>query len=435
MCYQLEIEPRDVMYFRDGRPIGASADGSGAAWPLPSIFHSALLSKLHAALGDQIAAHESNHKHLSKREEQNGNIRFQLGGLKTWGPFPSIGQEIFLPTPADLVAEPHADEKSCVSGGTLQPIESSTGCTNLPSPLRYTVASTLPPSKAMLGEWMSLAEYEKYLTGTGKGLQTVRSSELFASESRPGIAIDPASGATESGKFYSAEYLRLISNTQKQVSMRAFAECEARQYQQHSGKDMLAELFAASNNTAFVFGGQRGVAWLENKRVKAKSPMKMTMTMGCRLIKWTLLSPAYFAFGWRPGWINMPENGEKGFSEHHELGQVMLKEKIDRGSLSRDAWRKKIADAEYINAKLVAARIPKPIVASGWELDVNGVTAGTPKATKLYVPAGAVYYFECDNEIEAQKLALVLHGQTKSDFLGEQGLGLGVCSQWTLNKI
>ena len=47
MMHQLEITPRDILFFRDGRPIGASDAGHGADWPLPSTFHEALLSAFH----------------------------------------------------------------------------------------------------------------------------------------------------------------------------------------------------------------------------------------------------------------------------------------------------------------------------------------------------------------------------------------------------
>jgi hypothetical protein len=136
-----------------------------------------------------------------------------------------------------------------------------------------------------------------------------------------------------------------------------------------------------------------------------------------------LISPAYYNSGWCPGFID-------------NNGKVQLKEQIDRGSMTRKAWRDKLQHSATIGAQLMAAKIPKALTVSGWKLAIAGNGAGgAAKATKLLVPAGAVYYFKCDNETEAKKLIKSLHGQTKSDSLGEQGFGLGLCSNWHLTEL
>ena len=422
MCYELEINPRDVMYFRDGSPIGASSDGSGAMWPLPSTFYSALMSALHNRFPERNPDFETEHKTEKMRKSgitgdpnmKTSKMRF--GGLRTWGPFPKVGNTIYVPTPLDLVVG-GVDNSS---GGIMNPVN-ILGSSNLPKPIKYPVASTVKPSKKELGEWLPLYEFVKYLKGETVGLKTVCSSELFTSESRPGIAIDAKTGTTEEGKFYSAEYLRL----NRGVSMASFAECEAKRFGNDDVQDMLAEFFKGKKLEGVIFGGQRGVVWLENKRDRCReSPISIERSPNnSRLVKWVLLSPAYFKQGWLPGWLD-------------EDGKVMLKEKVERGTMSRKEWRDKINNAPEISAKLVAARNGKPIVASGWKLDKDADNAGgSAKATRLYVPAGSVYYFECENEAEAAKLVKVLHGQTKSDALGEKGFGLGVCSTWKLGTI
>jgi len=55
---------------------------------------------------------------------------------------------------------------------------------------------------------------------------------------------------------------------------------------------------------------------------------------------------------------------------------------------------------------------------------------GGPKPTLLAVPAGSVYFFEASTNDDAAALVRALHGRTKSDFLGEKGLGLGFCGAW-----
>jgi hypothetical protein len=106
------------------------------------------------------------------------------------------------------------------------------------------------------------------------------------------------------------------------------------------------------------------------------------------------------------------------------------------------AKRTKVEEGQPIQARLVAACIPKPIALSGWSerLDAaKGVGEKDnigPRATQLAVPAGAVYFFEADDEAHAQKLAKALSWPSSVNFtrrstlLGEKGLGLGVCGVW-----
>ena len=146
-------------------------------------------------------------------------------------------------------------------------------------------------------------------------------------------------------------------------------------------------------------------------------------------LKWILLTPALFGIrpksidvidqsipGWLPGFVDAV------------TGKVRLRPipNVERGSLPRKEWREKMNNAPEIKAKLVAARIPKYSVASGWKIGGDG----QPKASRRLVPAGSVFYFECDNDENAKMLADVLHGRTHSDECGEQGFGFGVCGNW-----
>ncbi|MDD5663621.1 MAG: type III-B CRISPR module-associated protein Cmr3 [Victivallaceae bacterium] len=429
MCYELEIHPRDVLYFRDGRPLGGSNDGSGAMWPQPSIFHSAMLGALHGSLGSSIGQWESNHHVTEKEAAKKSKVRFQFGGLKTWGPFPKKNDKIFVPTPADLLpAEENLSDGVAVPLKLPTPsdLQSANCATNLPVPLKYPVGSFNQPSKATLGGWISMDELYRYLEGKVKGLQTVDSKEFYSEESRPGIGIDSETGVTQEHMFYSAEYLRLTEGT----SMAAFAECFAKKYD-GTETDVLKELFQSTSQTPFIFGGQRGMAYLECCRDKRNFP-EPDVSSTC--IKWVLLTPAYFEHGWIPSWVNMEHN--ENFDPGIEQGRVMLKEKVERGAMMRDEWRRKIAIVTPVGANLVAARIPKPVAVSGWKLDKDADCAGgEAKPTRLYVPAGAVYYFKCDSSEGAKKLVALLHGQTKSDRLGEQGFGLGICGTWNFKSL
>ena len=216
MNYQIKIIPRDKLFFKDARPLGSTA-GGGANWPLPTLFHSAMLSAIHQnGYNDDW---ESEHKNITDKESRRGvnadNKRFKLGGLKTFGPFPTINDEVYFPTPSDIEA----------SKTVMQPIDTDAK-SNLPVPLQYSVGNCGAPSKDEIGEWISVSNLENYLKGGY--FTTIKSSDIFTAESTPGVAINPETRANEESKFYQAEYLRL--NEKNNVSMTAFAECEARKF-------------------------------------------------------------------------------------------------------------------------------------------------------------------------------------------------------------
>lgn len=408
MCYKIKIEPRDVLFFRDARPISGASIGLGATWPLPSAFHSAVISAFYRAFPNEI----------EKRTERKLTA---FSNVKTFGPFPMKGGEVLFPAPADLVVDGSGDKKTALR--QLLPTEISTDLGklgNLPSPLKYPLWVKVKPTKERVGEWISASGLEKYLSGKIDEIdcdkELFKNTAIFDSEVRPGIAIEAKTGAAKDGAFYMAAYMRLKQG----VSMVASVDVASKK---QGDPDFWKKLTESNETTRIVFGGQRGVVQLSEHREKIL-PAKGDCPAG-KLVKWTLLSPACFHAGWRPGFID-------------DSGKVLLKEMParERGE-SRLAWREHCKNGVEIKAQLVAARIPKPIVVSGWKLgDVNSGdidSGGAPKATKLLVPAGAVFYFECESDDDAVRLYRSLHGRVKSDVLGEKGFGLGVCSAWKKN--
>ena len=452
--HQIVLTPRDVLYFRDGRPIGGAADGNGAQWPLPTVWHSAVLSAFHRNFSEEdVGKYAKKHEH-SRRGEKDKNFhqlkrtKAVFGGVKTLGPFPQMKgkdgkNEIYFPLPADLLPEEKEDPKN-PSPAQLLPCKSELGCaSNLPSPLKYVLWKAVKPTKQDLGQWISQEGLKLYLEGKiemleiGKHIR--KNSDFFETEARPGIAINPETGTAEDSKFYSAEYLRLKTD----VNMCAFIDADSvgKGNEHH---DLWDEFCRNTLRQSLIFGGQRGVVWSRPPKAKeilipeAKKHFSQ-ISDGDKdkfLLKWTLLSPAFFNAGWIPGFCTERKN-----EEIIKDGKVRLKAIPVRGTLTRDEWRKKCTNAPKINAQLVAARIGKAITVSGWKINADEKLknsgndgSGAPKATRLLVHAGSVYYFECDSAEDAEKLYAALHGKVKSDLLGEQGYGLGVCSAWEFGK-
>lgn len=377
------LEPRDLLFLRDARPMAASDAGLGANWPRPDQLWNAVINAFHRAWPEvrqpwEGAAH-------TKREGENPGSSDRFGALKTTGPFPAklATGEVFYPCPLDLNME------LVLCDGT-----------NLPAPLTHAFgAKTL--GKANLPAWLSATDYRRYLAGEAF---IPDDPELYDKERNVGIQIHADTHATVEGQLYQAEYLRLRPG----IALAFTASCDLHPKGGSGTVDAFAKLGSA---TELVFGGQQGVARFREWGSEI-SNLKFQIS-NSRLLRWTLLSPALFNTGWRPDWV-APD------------GTVMLpRESVERlQGEPREVWRQRVAALPKFTARLVAARIGTAQAFSGWDLQTKG-----PKPTRLAVPAGSCYVFDCADIAEAQALAEALApANRRSSLFGEKGFGIGVCS-------
>jgi len=427
MCkwYEINIEPRDVLFFRRAKPISGSAIGEGAQWPMPSVFHQSLLSAFHERWPEREALGE--HEHKAGATDKNPNSSFRFGGLKTVGVFPSRDGTLYFPTPADLQCLDDSETPCVLAPGELK------GCGDLPEPLKCGLFKDGSATKKNPGDWISFGHLEQYLRGDLQGIKTIKSSDLYAVEPRPGIGIDPQTGTAdtggedEGGKFYIAEYMRLHEGKNKKgrVSLKGLATCEQVRIKERTpAQDVFDRFFDGRKDTAFVFGGQRGAAHLEGTRDSATADRLFApATPESHLIKWVLLTPSIFTGGWLPSWVA----GKSGKVAQYEIPPRGERE-------TRKEWRDRVKKEngakEVVLGQLVAACIPKPIPYSGWRVHGGKDNKTGARPTRLCVPAGAVYYFEVSENESPEKLVRFLNGQCKSDMAAEKGFGFGICGTW-----
>lgn len=408
-CMQLEIQPRDVFFFRDAKPLGGADAGTGGKWPLPSVFHSALMGSFYDKWPEYQDFEHEHHWKEGFDKNKRSNCRF--GGLKTAGPFPCKTESIYMPLPADI----KFDDTDL--SDTAKLIQLNGFSSDMPEFIKYGVVNYIMPSKKKDPEWISSKDFMAYLEG--KRFQK-DSQCLYETEPKPGIGINNETHSTEESRFYKAEYLRLA----KDVSMAVFAECESISHSE-SGKSshsIFKEFFKDDKSIPFIFGGQRGLATIKCSRTA--NTLESFSCAGdpvCHgehgyLLKWTLISPAIFTTGWLPNWISGAN------------GKVLLKkDDIPRQDFEdRQTWREKIRALPEINAYLVAARLNKAFPVSGWSM--HGGEKEGPKPGMLAVPAGSVYYFKAETKEDAVFLERQLSHKRRSDFFGEKGFGIGICS-------
>ena len=383
-----ELLPRDMLFFRDGRPMDADKAqgenvryiGHGAVWPRPDhlfngVMHALLSETTDAGFGDFMS-------------------------LKVMGPYPvkrdsSATDVLFLPRPLDwdMAIEPCAD-------------------TDLPAPLEYGFID-ITEGKKKLPAWVTASDFKKYLDGkdremyheiekdkNGKTRTVVKfpysDGNLFGTEVRVGTTLDAATGASKrmecphaSGQ-YQGEYLRL----QKNVSMWCAVE---------TGKIGKANDApeAPEMPHAIVMGGQGGVVVRCDTDIDLARDFPAPIVADDResFVRWTLIAPALFLqTGWLPGWC---KDSRKDTADLQPLGTVMFPDCGD--------------------CKLVGACVGKPMSFSGWD-QKDGA-----KPTVLAVPQGSAYLFRCKGKSASEALIRRLHLQRQSDF-GPKGFGVGICS-------
>ena len=447
------LQPTDVLFFRDGRPMTGSLAGHGAGWPLPNVINAAFHAALHRAKldGDGSLTLHTHRRGGRGLYAENAQRDRKFGSLVTAGPFPVKDERTwFFPRPHDL--------QDATLQPTLLPVDSVDWVqSSLPGPLQYAVANCLPPSKDSGAKaWLAKGAYERYLEGSDSTLQGDESKndgDFADIEHAIGIAIDPATGTTgqgeAAGKIYSAHYLRLRETWQLGVC----AAAEDKEF-----KSDLVKALLNGGQRQIIVGGQQRIcsAQLVGRVEGLALPLPLGKADhfherdGKFLVKWVLLSPAVWPAivadeapninahpgGWLPNWI------------HSQTGEVLLKtgDTARHEQDSRGVWRQRVRQQGNISAKLVAAIIPKSLVVTGWALadehsENPSERSGGAQSTHLAVPAGAVYYFEAGSTDEARKLAAALnwHGSEsnpttiknrRSTLLGEKGFGLGVCGTW-----
>ena len=424
---------------RDARPMEGSLAGHTLPWPTPDLITHALRAALHRS-GIDCHRHEFHPRGQARCYKGAANRTALYGSVQQAGPFPvktdaTGATEWYLPCPLDV--------ELGVAAPTCLPLQHElSGNSTLPTPLRYSVASLCAPSKENRAPmWFSTAAWARYAeasaTGT-VGSQVARLAEgegivhadIADAEHHYGIARDDADNTVKKGSFYSYTGLRLKPNWHL-GSWVSSSEKDA----DYGRKDVLQELLLQDKH--IIVGGQQRVCTAELSPAGTlplpPMPQLQADADGKVRIKWVLITPAIWSRhsehpgGWLPSWV------------HAETGAVMLGggDRSRREGERRVEWRARLqAQHNAIAARLVAAVVGKQIPITGYATAGRVGAEEGPKLTHAAVPAGSVYYFECDSTEAAQQLCHALHCTAtptltrRSELLGEQGFGLGLCTAW-----
>ncbi len=395
--YTLDFIPADTLFCRDGRPLAAgSSFGRGAYWPLPTVLHSAVRSALLRSVGE-----------IKPRKQQPGTVRrgqptgnvgsLAFQWLHVHGPFPveEDSGRMWFPTPRDLLpGKSNSGQPSYLHVIQAGSVSGHDPVNNLPGPLTHLVASFLPPSKETLPEWVEAAFLQQYLAGVPP-LPKVEKPSLWDTDHRIGVAVDDASHTAATGQLFAAEHLRL----RRGIKLR-FGISLPPDHKRENGE---GKAIGQLRQGLLQLGGEQRFGLLMDAQQEFRLPQVEVKGVH---VKWLLLTPAIFAHGWRPGWVNEQGNVKLRVVDKEE------RREFRRQRRNRADWRYDEGEdkAETISAQLIAACLGKPQPVGGWELlyedRKTGETTGGGKPTHLAVPSGSVFYFQAASAPDAERLVL-----------------------------
>lgn len=353
------LEPVDVLFLRGNKGYGDPGSyGESYVPPWPSVIAGALRSRILAGDGFDLAAFaEGKVRHPAiGTPDEPGTFRIVAFHLaRRW---PSGQPEALVLPPADLVvtkAAQFGQHPPEISMHAMRPVAlpgaGDALLDSYPLPMRPVLAEK-SRRKPARDYWLTERALRAYLAGRlPDPKDLVHSSELWKSDPRVGVGLDPGKRSAYERRLFTAEAVTMARRILPHDSERfdvgflmGVAGCEVpREGMLRVGGDGRAMAIRALDGYAFPEPNYEAIAQARR----------------CRMI---LASPGIFADGWLPTGV----------------------ERVD------GEWRFELYG---VRARLVAACVPRAEWISGWDL-----ARERPKPARRVAPAGSVYWFD---ELEA----------------------------------
>ena len=385
------IEPFDVLFLRGNRLFGDPGSfGESVMPPWPSVAAGALRSALLAHRGIDAAAFARG-KITSDTELGTPACpgTFALTGFslarRYAGP-DGCCVETLHPIPADLTVQ--ATHDGAVEARRITPHGGADGIESSAATERLAVLAEPERSKPVSGQWMNAEGWNVHLAGRAIDAQRhlVSSRELWAVDTRIGIALDPAQRKAADGALFTSQAVALHKREHPP------AEHGIHDRAQSFDVGFLAEVTGATlpNALTLRFGGDGRAAqatlvsasdathphWdaitpptegaSASTGGEAAHPDYDAITRAgrCRLI---LTTPGLFTGGWRPTGACTTSDGLR-------------------------------FDLHGVTGRIVCAAVPRAEVVSGFDL-----ARRRPKPAQRVAPAGSVYWLD-DLKADTQTL-------------------------------
>lgn len=332
----LDIHALSPLLWRDGRPFAGAEGNETSARSLPLPLPSTIAGFVRTQVG------------RAKNSDWNHEYLKDLHGMQVCSPLLARSNQSVLPAPRDAVVY---KEGETVRVMRLKPRElgSGEGC-NLPDGLQpLEVSQDFKPESGY--ELWTQTDMTQWLLGNSAPPDKIESLPL---DTRVHVAMDSEKGKGKEGHLYSVAYrtLETLDNQQHHPwSIRARVSLDTL-------PERIGRLGGEGRPATISVLDGLSQHWFD-----CPAQIKTAFAgLGVgSLVRMVLATPALFAHGWKPGWVE-----KSGSGEVH----------LPRG-LSK------------VRLKLVSVAVGRREAVSGWNLRTN-----QPKAVRWMAPAGSVYFFE-----------------------------------------
>lgn len=339
------IRPQAPLVFRTGRPFGATGGGETLPFPLPGTVAGALRT----AWAEQ-----------QPQRPDYAALRERLCAAEVAGPLAAViaadgHVEPLLPRPADAL---YLGSGKDMQLWRLQPHElpQDSGC-DLPDGLLPVLldpaAPKGKPSKEAPAFWRAPVLAEWLAGNKPAGPAAQHGIRALPVESRTHVALRADTWASDAGRLFQSAGLDFGARRD-----------EAGGWQAESYA-LLARSSLDLDPALRRLGGEGRLAHIAPSSIWPQPPAGLFDAIAeTRRLRLVLATPALFAGGWRPAWLDDRLEGSP-------------------------------PDRPGLRLKLRAAAVERWQAVSGWDMAAGkGGKGGQPRAVRRLVPAGAVYWFD-----------------------------------------
>jgi CRISPR-associated protein Cmr3 len=320
------------------------------------------------------------------------------GELRQAGPVLAVDSHPVFHMPLDIVVSEEKsndtkdgvdidDEKKKIRKAyAMRLIENESGFSSVPMEYLFSYPVGAGFQKTPKRWWAGKDFMEAYLGKTDLTPfsctgSTIAEEDLWQTEMRVNVGIDPSSRAGKEGVLFSLNHVR--TNPKNRVSLLSRWSGPEEAFRE-------IENVLSRKNAAINLGGERRAAIVEKRETDFIPPFLLSRPEkeNDRLyFKIYFATPAYFENGWLP---------------KEEAGQFLLQ-----------------SDSSQVSVRILAAAVGKPISLGGYN-----VKKQRERSIRRFIPSGSVYY--CMAGKEDYDVIQRLHGEVIGDdeFFRHQGFGL-----------
>lgn len=374
----VRIRGLDTLLFRDGRPF-SDEPGAFSARTLRTPLPGTIAGFLRTRIGNK------------NGKEWDQNKSEQVKKIEVGGPILKLNDNLVFHAPADALI--YKDEKDGDKPKVmcLRPLKDAHKKTNIPDgmlPMEVT-ADVKPEPDYNFWTWQDMQTWLLHASGDNFPIPKEKIKGLPLEE-RVHVEISEQ-GTSEEGKLFSAQFL----------SFEEYKWEEKRKTE--NGWSVIAKVETLQGDPIGVgqLGGESRSAIVESGSESdwpgCPDELKSALS-SATLVRMVLATPAIFAEGWKPGWLDGNHTGCP-------------------------------PGVTGCNLKLIAAAVKRREPVSGWDY-----LHKQPKPVQWMVPAGSVYFFEVEGKRGFPVEQAWLKPVSDNPLDRADGYGLALWGIWNYNK-